>query len=86
MPRPLLCPICKSAVHEFDRTGGATGFDCETHEKFKVANTVFKEGRVKNYSPAQREAALHKALQRAKEGEWPDIESSYFYISASLLL
>jgi hypothetical protein len=65
-------------VHEFDRTGDATGFDCETHGKFKVANAVFKEGRVKNYSPAQWEAALRKASHRAKEGEWPDIESSDF--------
>ena len=48
LPRPLLCPICKSAVHELDRTGDANGFDCETHGKFKVADTVFKEGRVKN--------------------------------------
>jgi hypothetical protein len=74
LPRPLLCPICKSAVHELDRTGGATGFDCEAHGKFKVADTVFKEGPVKNYTPAQWEAALHKAKQRTKSGEWPVIE------------
>ena len=78
MPRPLLCPICKSAVHEFDRTGDATGFDCETHGKFKVANTVFKDGRVKNYTNEQWEAALRKAKQRTKAGEWPVIKSSDF--------
>jgi hypothetical protein len=79
VPRPLLCPICKSAVHEFDRTTrDATGFDCETHGKFKVANTVFKDGRVKNYVRAQWEAVLRKATQRAKEGEWPVIESGDF--------
>ena len=61
MPRPLLCPICKSAVQELDRTGDATGFDCETHGKFKIANKVFKEGRVKNYIREQWEAALRKA-------------------------
>ena len=68
----------KSAVHELDRTGGPTGFDCETHGKFKVANTVFKDGRVKNYTPTQWEAALHKARQRTKAGEWPVIKSSDF--------
>ena len=78
MPRPLLCPICKSAVHELDRTGDATGFDCETHGKFKVADTVFKDGRVRNCTNAQWEAALHKAKQRTKPGEWPVIESSDF--------
>ena len=78
MPRPLLCPICKSAVHEFDRTGDATGFDCETHGKFKVANTVFKEGRVRNYTNAQWEAALRKAKQITKAGEWPVIKSYDF--------
>ena len=56
----LLCPICKSVAQELDRTGDATGFDCETHGKFKVADTVFKDGRVKNYISAQWEAALYK--------------------------
>ena len=78
MPRPLLCPICKSAVQELDRTGDATGFDCETHGKFKVADTVFKEGRVKNYTNAQWEAALRKAKQRTKQREWPVIKSGDF--------
>ncbi len=53
MPRPLLCPICKSAVQELERTGDATGFDCETDGKFKVANTVFADGRVRNYTNEQ---------------------------------
>ena len=76
MPRPLLCPICKSAVHEFDRSiRDATGFDCEAHGKFEVADTVFKDGRVKNYISAQWEAALYKARERMKEGEWPVINS-----------
>ena len=75
MPRPLLCPICKSAVQELDRTGGATGFDCETHGQFKVADGVFKDGRVKNYISAQWEAALYRARERMKEGEWPVINS-----------
>ena len=79
MPRPLLCPICKSpAVQELDRTGDATGFDCETHGNFKVADTVFGEGRAKDYTREQWEAALRKAKQRTKPGEWPVIKSSDF--------
>jgi hypothetical protein len=74
----LLCPICKSVVQEFDRTGDATGFDCETDGKFKVTNTVFAEGRVRNYTNEQWEAALRKAKQRTKAGEWPVIKSSDF--------
>ena len=78
MPRPLLCPICKSAVQEFDRSGDATGFDCATDGKFKVANKVFADGRVRNYTNAQWEAALRKAKQRTKAGEWPVIRSDDF--------
>ena len=79
MPRPLLCPICKSpAVQELDRTGDATGFDCATHGPFKVADTVFVEGRAKNYTREQWEAALQKAKQRTKAEEWPVIKSSDF--------
>jgi len=78
LPRPLLCPICKSAVQELDRTGDATGFDCETDGKFKVANTVFAEGRVRNYTNEQWAAALRKAKQRTKAGEWPVITSNDF--------
>ena len=74
----LLCPICKSVAQELDRTGDATGFDCETDGKFKVADTVFKDGRVKNYMPTQWEAALRKAKQRTKAGEWPVIKSYDF--------
>jgi len=74
----LLCPICKSIAQELDRTGDATGFDCETDGKFKVADTVFKDGRVKNYMPTQWEAALRKAKQRTKAGEWPVIKSYDF--------
>ena len=74
----LLCPSCKSVAQELDRTGDATGFDCEMDGKFKVANTVFAEGRVRNYTNEQWEAALRKAKQRTKPGEWPVIKSSDF--------
>ena len=43
--------------------------------KFKVANTVFAEGRVRNYTNEQWEAALRKAKQRTKPGDWPVINS-----------
>jgi hypothetical protein len=67
----LLCPICKSVAQELDRTGDATGFDCEMDGKFKVANTVFAEGRVRSYTNEQWEAALRKAKQRTKPGNGP---------------
>jgi hypothetical protein len=75
----LLCPICKSVVQELASTWEATGFDCETDGKFKVANTVFApEGHVRNYTNEQWEAALRKAKQRTKAGEWPVIIHSDF--------
>ena len=72
------CPICKSVAQELDRTGDATGFDCETDGKFKVADTVFAERRVRNCTNAQWEAALYKAKHRTKAREWPVIKSSDF--------
>jgi hypothetical protein len=47
MPRPLLCPICKSAVQELDRTGDATGYACAMHGNFKVADSVFAEAKAR---------------------------------------
>jgi hypothetical protein len=73
LPRPLLCPICKSAVQELDRTGDATGYACATHGTFKVAGSVFAEGRAKDYTPEQWEVALRRAKQRKKRGDWPVI-------------
>ena len=77
MPRPPLCPICKSAVQELDRTGDATGYACATHGNFKVAGSVFSEQRAKDYAREQWEAALHKAKKR-KPGEWPVIKRDDF--------
>ena len=79
LPRPLLCPICKSpVVQELNRTGDAIGYHCATHSAFKVAHTVFAEQRSKNYSREQWEAALRKANQRKKPGELPLITSNDF--------
>ena len=79
MPRPLLCPICKSpVVQELDRAGDATGYHCPTPSAFKVADTVFAEARAKDYTREQWEAALDKAKQRTKPGEWPVILSNDF--------
>jgi hypothetical protein len=80
LPRPLLCPICKSpATQELDRTGDATGFHCPTHGNFKVADTVFAEAKVKDCTPEQWEAALDKAEQRAEPDAWPLIITDDFY-------
>jgi hypothetical protein len=65
-------------VQELDRTGDATGYACATHSNFKVADIVFAEQRAKGYTREQWEAALRKASQRAKEGEWPVIRSFDF--------
>jgi|SRR5690242_11082543 hypothetical protein len=79
LPRPLLCPICKSAVvQELDRTGDATGFHCSTHGDFKVADTVFAEAKAKHYSREQWEAALDKAKEREPEG-WPLVITDDFF-------
>jgi hypothetical protein len=78
MPRPLLCPICKSAVQELDRTGDATGYACATHGNFKVVDSVFAEQRAKDYTREQWEAALRKLKQRTKAGEWPIIKRDDF--------
>jgi hypothetical protein len=72
LPRPLFCPICRSAVLELDRTGDATGYACATHGNFKVTDTVFAQ-RAKDYTREQWEAALRKAKQRTKSGEMPVI-------------
>jgi hypothetical protein len=74
----LLCPICKSPAQELARTGDATGFHRATHSVFKVADTVFAEQRTKNYTSEQWEAALRKAKERTKTGEWPLITTNDF--------
>ena len=71
LPRPLLCPICKSPAQELDRTGDATGFDCPTHGKFKVANTIVAE----ECTRQRWEAALRKAKLRANPWEVPLVMS-----------
>jgi hypothetical protein len=80
MPRPLLCPVCKSAVQGLDRTGDATGYTCPTHGNFKVADTVFAEAKAKakDYTREQWEAALDKAEEREPEG-WPLIIVDDFF-------
>jgi hypothetical protein len=79
LPRPLLCPICKSAVQELDRTGDATGYACATHGNFKVADTVFAEAKAKDYTREQWEAALEKAEQRTEPEGWPLIITDDFF-------
>ena len=79
IPRPLLCPICKSAVQELDRTGDATGYACATHGNFKVADSVFAERRAKDYTREQWEAALDKAQQRTEPDGWPLIITDDFF-------
>lgn len=77
-PDVLHLPDLQSAAQELDRTGDATRYYCATHSAFKVAETVFAEQRTKNYTREQWEAALLKAKQRRRPGEWPVITSNDF--------
>jgi hypothetical protein len=79
LPRPLLCPICKSAVQELDRTGDATGYACPMHGNFKVAETVFAEAKAKDYTREQWEAALDKAKERTESDSWPLVITDDFF-------
>ncbi len=74
----LVCPICKSAAQELDRTGDATGFHCAEHGSFKVAGTVFAVQGAKDYNRERWEAALGKAKLRTRSGDWPVILSCDF--------
>ena len=66
-------------MQELNRTGDAIGYACATHGNFKVADTVFGEGRANDYTREQWEAALDKAEQRTKPDEWPLIIVDDFY-------
>jgi hypothetical protein len=80
LPRPLLCPICKSPlVQQLNRTGDAIGYACPTHGNFKVADTVFAEAKAKDYTREQWEAALDKAKERAEPEGWPLIITDDFF-------
>jgi hypothetical protein len=81
IPRPLLCPICKSAVQELDRTGDATEYACPKHGNFKVADSVFAEAKVKvkDYTEQQWEAALDKAKERTEPDSWPLVITDDFF-------
>ena len=79
LPRPLLCPICKSPAKELPRTGDATGYACATHGNFKVADTVFAEAKAKDYTREQWEAALDKAKERTEPEGWPLVITDGFF-------
>ncbi len=76
--RSALFRLTPTPPEELDRTGDATGYACATHGNFKVANTVPAEAKAEHYTGEQWEAALHKATQRTKSGEWPVIDSYDF--------
>jgi len=72
------CPIRKSPAQELPRTGDATGYRCVMHSNFEVADTVFAEQRIAEYTRERREIALRKAMQRAEPGKWPVIRRGDF--------
>ena len=68
----LVCPICKSPAQELPHhTAHATGFECPTHGKFKVADTIVAE----ECTRQRWEAALRMAKLRAKPWEVPTVMS-----------
>jgi uncharacterized Zn finger protein (UPF0148 family) len=74
-----VCPICKSPAKELPRTGDAAGFDCPTHGKFKVADSVFAEEGAQDYTSEEWEAALDKAKERTEPESWPLIITDDFF-------
>jgi hypothetical protein len=71
------CPICKSEAKTLDPIGDLSGYDCPTHDKFKVSGTVCSVDKYRNASREEWEAALHKAKAR-KPGGWPVIQTYDF--------
>jgi hypothetical protein len=69
------CPICKSEAEQLDPSGDWRVFDCPEHETFRVVDTIFSLPAKMTASREKWEAALAKAKQRTKSGEWPLIES-----------
>jgi hypothetical protein len=69
----LICPICKSKARPLPRTGDAMGYECETHGRFKVADSVLRLPSLGAASGEQWERALKNAKWRARPGEWPVI-------------
>lgn len=68
------CPICGSKAKLLDKTGDGTGFDCPTHSRFKVADSVVQSA----YTHEQWEAALKRAKSRTRPGGSPIITTNNF--------
>jgi hypothetical protein len=65
-----VCLICKSSAQELPRTASATGYHCETHGDYRVADTVLAEANAKSFTREECEAALDNAEQRAEPDQW----------------
>ena len=76
MSNGVICPICKTKAKPLDNKPDTTGFDCATHNKFRVTGTALKEDA--NKSRQEWEAALKRAKERAYPGERPTINSYDF--------
>lgn len=65
------CPICGASASELPKTGDAEGFDCPTHGRFKVSDSILHSEPSKSASRGQWEDALKRAKDQAKPGELP---------------
>jgi hypothetical protein len=72
------CPICKSEAEEIDLgLFDGTGFSCKRHGEFRVADSVFKESRVRTYGP--KLALL--ALADGSAPMWNGVNSPMYCLS-----
>jgi hypothetical protein len=78
MADEVTCPICKTKAQPLDKLGDADGFECATHERFRVAGSVFGTPALRDAPRVNWQAALKRARTR-QPSEWaPTIETCDF--------
>jgi hypothetical protein len=73
----VICPICKTKAQPLDKIGDADGFECATHERFRVVGSVFATD-LRDAPREKWEAALKKAKER-QPGEWAPTITTYYF-------
>jgi hypothetical protein len=69
MADEVTCPICKTEAQPLDTIGDADDFECATHERFRLAGSVFGTPALREAPREKWEAALKRARAR-QPGEW----------------
>jgi hypothetical protein len=78
MADKVICPICKTKAQPLDKVGDAAGFECATHERFRVVDSVFAIPALCEAPREKWEAALRRAKQRQPGERAPMIETYDF--------